>query len=86
MNNKLMKYIASTSPTVKKKYGAGLVLDLGLTRDGRDGLATGQTVTDRRADRAATEGDTAADECTRNADASLMLENLLPLLLPPGCY
>jgi hypothetical protein len=52
----------------QEEVRAGLVLDLGLTRDRRDGLATGQAVTDRRTDGAATEGDAAADECTRDAD------------------
>jgi hypothetical protein len=68
MNSRLMKYIASTSPTVKKKYVTGLVLDLGLTGDRRDGLATGQAVTDRRTDGAAAEGESAADQCTGDAD------------------
>src|SRR5664280_2119484 len=45
-----------------------LGLNLGLTGDRRDCLAPGQAVTDRRADGAATNGDAATDESTRNAD------------------
>jgi hypothetical protein len=45
-----------------------LVFDLGLTSNGRNGLATGQTVTNCRTDRTAAEGNTAADESTSNAD------------------
>ena len=63
----------------------GLVLDLGLTGDRRDGLATGQTVTDRRTDGAATEGESATDECTRDADRTLR-SVLLPFSIPPGWF
>src|SRR5580692_7008328 len=52
----------------QEEVRSGLGLDLGLTRDRRDGLATGQAVTDRRADGTTAEGESAADECSRDAD------------------
>ena len=44
-----------------------LVLNLRLTGDGGNGLATGQAVTNRGADSSSTEGDTATDEGSRVA-------------------
>ena len=51
MNTRLMKYIASTRPTV-------------------NGLATSQSVTDRRTDGTAANGDAATDERTGDAYCS----------------
>jgi hypothetical protein len=60
-----------------------LVLNLGLTRDRRDGLATGQAVADRRTDSATAEGEAATDECT---GASYRVRNacICQFVFPPG--
>jgi hypothetical protein len=62
------------------------VLDLGLTRNGGNGLATGQAVTNRCPDCAATEGETAADKGTRNAHCAgdVIGINCCHFPIPPG--
>ena len=54
----------------QEEVRTSLVLDLGLTGDRRDGRATGQTVTDGRADGTATQGQATADEGASGADCS----------------
>jgi hypothetical protein len=48
----------------QEEVRTSLVLDLGLTRDGGNRLATSQTVTNRRTDSTAAEGEAATDQGT----------------------
>ena len=62
---RLMKYMASTRPTVRNMYGGQSASGLGLTGHAGDGLAAGQAVADGRADGAAAHEQAAADHCAR---------------------
>ena len=68
MNPRLMKYMASTRPTVRNRIGEQLCPGLGLTGDARDGLRAGQTVADGRADGATAQGEATAYQCARGLD------------------
>jgi hypothetical protein len=46
-------------------------LGLRLTSDALDRCATGKTITDGRTDRAATEGESASDECSGSLDCTV---------------
>ena len=68
MNPRLMKYMASTRPTVRKRIGKSWALRLRLAGDAGDGLRTGKTVTDGGTDGAAAEGEATADQGARGLD------------------
>ena len=61
MKARLMKYMASTRPTVRNRIGNSCALRLGLAGHAGDGLRAGQTVTDGRTDGTATEREATAD-------------------------
>ena len=68
MKARLMKYAASTRPTVRKKIVWSLALRLRLAGDAADQRVTGEAVTDGRADGAAAERKSTGDQRARGLD------------------